>query len=539
MELTTLKLSGISIIGFSRGETAGGTFHGIDPSTGEELAPAYHSASSAEVDHAAQLANKAFEIYRRSSRKTRAALLRKIAENIESMGDTLVTRATEETALPAARIQGERARTCFQLRLFAEMVEEGSWIDARIDTADPNRTPLRKPDVRSMLRPLGPVVVFCASNFPLAFSVAGGDTASALAAGNPVIVKAHHAHPGTAELVGLALSDAVRACHLPEGVFSLLYGPGGEVGAQLVQHPAIKAGGFTGSRSGGLALMNAAATRPEPIPFYAEMSSVNPIFVLPAALSQRAEQIADGLQASVTLGTGQFCTNPGLVFVPDKGSAELIGKLGELMAATAPSAMLTPGICSAYREGVIALLQNARVKCLSPLSINTSDGSKSFAGPALFQTEVDSFLEDQNLSAEVFGPSTLLVRYATTEQLLKVARNLEGQLTATIQATEAELKDNGELLAVLETRAGRLLWNSFPTGVEVGQAMVHGGPFPATSDGRSTSVGTRAALRFVRAVCYQDWPDAALPDELKDANPLNVRRLLDGEMTKASLSNKS
>ena len=524
------EILGTSLIGSQRGASNAEGFHGINPSTGEELAPAYYSASEAEVDQAAELANKAFEIYRQTSGKTRAAFLRKIAANIEGLGDDLVTRATEETALPAARIQGERARTCFQLRLFAGMVKEGSWIDARIDTADPNRTPLRKPDVRSMLRPLGPVVVFCASNFPLAFSVAGGDTASALAAGNPVIVKAHHAHPGTAELIGLAVSEAVRACNLPEGVFSLLYGPGSKVGVQLVEHPLIKAGGFTGSRSGGIALMNAAASRPEPIPFYAEMSSVNPIFILPNALRERAEQIAIGLHASITLGTGQFCTNPGLVFVPDNGSEGLITKLSELIAATPASAMLTAGICSAYSEGVGALEHNPRVQLITRQEAN----GMTLAGPALFQTNVISFLEDRNLSAEVFGPSTLLVRYSNPEQLLEVARSLEGQLTTTIHANEAELNEYTDLIAVLETKAGRLLFNGFPTGVEVGHAMVHGGPFPATSDGRSTSVGTRAALRFVRQVCYQDWPDAALPDELKEDNSLNIWRLVDGEMTKAA-----
>src|SRR5450432_770207 len=290
--MSPFQLTGRSIIGFQRSASNGGAFHGLNPATNEALEPAYFAASAAEVDEAVQLASNAFAIYRECSGRAKAAFLRQIAANIEAIGEALIARATQETGLPAGRIQNETGRTCNQLRLFAELVEEGSWVDARIDQADPTRTPLKKPDVRSMLLPLGPVVVFCASNFPLAFSVAGGDTASALAAGNPVIVKAHHAHPGTAELVGLAVSDAVRQCELPEGVFSLLYGPGNEVGIQLVNHPLIKAGGFTGSRAGGIALMNAAAARPEPIPFYAEMSSVNPIFILPSALSERAEQLA-------------------------------------------------------------------------------------------------------------------------------------------------------------------------------------------------------------------------------------------------------
>jgi NADP-dependent aldehyde dehydrogenase len=522
------QLSGNSIVGFSRGTLGAGAFHGFNPSSGEELAPEYHSARADEVNRAAQLAGKAFETYSRATGRDKAAFLRKVARNIECLGDELVTRATAETALPDARIKNESARTCNQLRLFAEMVEEGSWVDARIDRADPSRIPLPKPDVRSMLQPLGPVVVFCASNFPLAFSVAGGDTASALAAGNPVIVKAHHAHPGTAELVGLALSDAVRSCDLPEGVFSLIYGPGSEVGAQLVQHPMIKAGGFTGSRAGGLSLMKLASMRPQPIPFYAEMSSVNPVFILPSALTDRTDAIAKGLHGSVTLGAGQFCTNPGLVFVPEEGSEDLIQRLGILMSATPAFTMLTPGICSAYHNGFDALQQNSRVESLAKPEVK--DGCA--AGAGLFLTDAESFLKDPSLSAEVFGPSTLLIRYSSRDDLTKIARSLEGQLTATIHASDEELKACQDLIATLETKAGRLVFNGFPTGVEVGQAMVHGGPFPATSDGRSTSVGTRAALRFVRPVCYQDFADHTLPDELKDANPLKIWRMVDGEMTK-------
>ena len=531
------QLSGKSIIGFQRSSSEDGPFHGIDPRTGQKLDPTYYSADEVEVDQAVQLANRAFEIYRESTGRIKGLFLRQIAENIEALGDHLVTRAVAETALRAARIRTETLRTCNQLRLFAELVEEGSWVDARIDRADPNRTPQRKPEVRSMLHPLGPVVVFCASNFPLAFSVAGGDTASALAAGNPVIVKAHHAHPGTAELIALAVSTALRSCDLPEGVFSLLFGPGSEVGMQLVKHPLIRAGGFTGSRSGGRALMNAAFTRSDPIPFYAEMSSVNPIFILPGALSDRADEIATGLHASVTLGAGQFCTNPGLVFLPERGCEGLIRNLKELMAATPPFTMLTSGISSAYRQGVTALQQDSLAAMIAQSKFE-HEADDSQTGAALFQTDASSFLADQSLSAEVFGPSTLLVTYSSKAQLLEVARALEGQLTATIHATSAELKESGELIRILETRAGRLLFNGFPTGVEVGHAMVHGGPYPATSDSRSTSVGTRAALRFVRPVCYQDWPDAALPDELKDRNSLRIWRMVDGEMTRESLAER-
>ncbi len=531
------ELTGRSIIGFRRSHANVDVFRAVNPASGAELTPDYHVASATEVDQAVQLAGSAFESYRRSTPKLKSALLRKIAENIESLGDVLGARATEETALPAARIRGETARTCQQLRLFAQLVEEGSWVDARIDRADPTRQPLPKSDVRSMLLPVGPVVVFCASNFPLAFSVAGGDTASALASGNPVVVKAHRAHPGTAELVGLAIGAAVRALDLPEGVFSLLFGRGEEIGMQLVRHPQIKAGGFTGSRSGGLALMNAAATRPEPIPFYAEMSSVNPVFILPGALEVAEQQIAAGLHASVTLGAGQFCTNPGLVFIPEgKGSAGFIGRLKAMMASTAEFTMLTSRIGAAYREGTSALTHNASVETLvqhddAPSSCNARAG--------LFQTTAHSFLADPGLSQEVFGPATLLVTYADPRQLLEIAQALEGQLTVTIHAIPAESESANQLKQVLENKAGRIVFNGFPTGVEVCHAMVHGGPFPATSDGRSTSVGTRAVFRFVRPVCYQDAPEAVLPNELRNANSSGIWRLVDGELTKASLSDES
>ena len=526
------ELSGKSIIGFARGTSQAHAFHAINPATGEDLSPAYHSASADEVDRAAQLAGKAFATYGHATGKDKAVFLRQVAKNIEGLGDDLVNRATAETALPVPRIKNELGRTCNQLRLFAEMVEEGSWIDARIERAEPARTPLPKPDLRSMLRPIGPVVVFCASNFPLAFSVAGGDTASALAAGNPVIVKAHHAHPGTAELVGLALREAVRSCDLPEGVFSLIYGAGSEVGVKMVKHPLIKAGGFTGSRAGGLALMELASTRPEPIPFFAEMSSVNPIFVLPSALKERSEEIANGLHGSVTLGAGQFCTKPGLVFIPAQGSEKLIDRLSELMAATGPFTMLTAGISSAHREGAEALQQNSQVESIARPDLK-HDAQACAASAELFVTDAVSFLNDSSLSAEVFGPATLLIKYSNRDELLKVADGLEGQLTATIHASEAELKNGEDLIAILQTKAGRLVFNGFPTGVEVGHAIVHGGPFPTTSDGRSTSVGTRAALRFVRPVCYQGFADSALPDELKDTNPLKIWRMVDGEMTRA------
>jgi NADP-dependent aldehyde dehydrogenase len=378
-----------------------------------------------------------------------------------------------------------------------------------------------------MLRPLGPVVVFGASNFPLAFSVAGGDTASALAAGNPVIAKAHHAHPGTSELVGLAVSQAVRQCELHEGVFSLIYGSGSEVGTALVKHPLIKAGGFTGSRSGGRALFDAASSRPEPIPFYAEMSSVNPVVILPEAVKLRGEQIATGLHASVTLGAGQFCTNPGLVFMlASPETDKFIEKVGELLMTTGEQTMLTPGIRSSYETGVLGRGAGAAT-VMQKLA-----ESQCGASPALFRIDTSGFLANQTLSEEIFGPTTLIVTYTNQEELYELLRSLEGQLTATVHGTEEELLANRDLIEVLQTKAGRLLFNGFPTGVEVCHAMVHGGPYPATSDGRSTSVGTRAIFRFTRQVCYQGFPNSALPDELKEENPLNIWRLVDGNLVK-------
>jgi alpha-ketoglutaric semialdehyde dehydrogenase len=530
-----MDLTGRSIIGYRRGAQEGNPSYGYDPATGEQMAPAYFPASAEEASLAAQLAGQAFGTYGRLSGREKAAFLRKIAEGIEALGEKLVTRATQETGLPAGRITNETGRTCGQLRLFAELVEEGSWVDARIDRANPQRQPLPKPDVRSMLQPIGPVVVFAPSNFPLAFSVAGGDTASALAGGNPVIVKAHHAHPGTAELVGAVISEAARACDLPEGVFSLLYGAGSEVGTALVKHPAMKAVGFTGSRAAGQALMRAAASRPEPIPVYAEMSSINPFVILPGALRQDFTELAAGLHGSVTLGAGQFCTNPGLVLLPDDANAAAFTvKLATLMSNAERFTMLTPGTCSSYHAGVSTRAHETRVTTVVKQAVEPgSTGCHS--GTALFQTDGASFLADPELSAEIFGPSTLLVNYSSRDQLLEIVRALEGQLTATVHGTEQDLREFGDLVAALERRAGRLIFNGFPTGVEVCHSMVHGGPFPATSDGRSTSVGTRAILRFARQVCYQSFPDSALPAELKNNNPLKIWRMVDGSPGREAL----
>jgi len=527
-----MKLSGRSLIGFESGTATHEVFYATNPKSGERLEPGFFAASPDEVDRAMSLSHQAFATYDRVSARGRGAFLRTIAANIESIAEELVERAEEETALPKPRLQGETARTCGQLRMFAQVAEEGSWVQARIDRADPNRKPAPKPDIRSMLRPLGPVVVFGASNFPLAFSVAGGDTASALAAGNPVIFKGHPAHPGTSELVSQAVQQAVRQCNFPEGVFSLLFDSGNRVGAALIKHPVVKAAGFTGSRTAGRILMDLAAARPEPIPFLAEMSSTNPVFILPGALRERADSIAAGLYSSFTLGAGQFCTKPGLVFLPALAEAsDFIKRLQLCIDASAPFHLLTSGIRSAYGAAISARKSKTNVGLVAEKQ-PTGIVDEFSVGGVLFETDARSFLADENLAAEIFGPATLLVRHSNREELLEAARNLDGHLTATIHGTKQDLEEFTDLIAILERKVGRLVFNGFPTGVEVSHAMVHGGPYPATSDGVSTSVGSQAIFRFCRPVCYQGFPQAALPDALKDANPLHLWRMIDGEMTR-------
>jgi 2,5-dioxopentanoate dehydrogenase len=530
MLVSMAKLSGLSLIGAREGARGAEPMYASNPTTGQRLQPAFIPATPEEVDLSARLAGEAFGVYRRVSGRDRGAFLRTIAAKIESIAEDVIERAGQETALPRARLQAETARTCGQLRLFAQVAEEGSWVNARVDHADPNRKPAPKPDIRSMLRPLGPVVVFGASNFPLAFSVAGGDTASALAGGNPVIVKAHAAHPGTSELVGRAVQESVRECGLPEGVFSLLFGSGSQVGTALMKHPLVKAGGFTGSRSAGRTLMDVAASRPEPIPFYAEMSSTNPVFILPGALRERAGDIAAGLHTSFTMGAGQFCTKPGMVFLPQgSDAAAFAGKLRQSVAESAPFHLLTKTIHSSYDSAIAQRKTEAAVKLIAEGPQAGADAGFAVSS-ALFETDAAAFL-GSDLEAEIFGPTTLLVEHSGREQVLAIARSLAGHLTATIHGTEQDLQEFADLIAILETKVGRLVFNGFPTGVEVTHAMVHGGPYPSTSDGRSTSVGSQAIFRFTRLVCYQGFPDSALPDELKDANPLGIWRMIDGGMS--------
>ena len=527
-------LLGQSILNGQPRKGTGASFQGFDPAVGTHLDPVYHSASVDDVDLAARLADDAFADYGKLAGADKARFLRHIAAGIESIAADLVERAHRETALPQPRLQGEVGRTVGQLRLFAQVVEEGSWAGARIDPAQPDRKPLARADIRSVLRPIGPVAVFGSSNFPLAFSVAGGDTASALAAGNPVIVKAHSAHPGTSEMVGQVICNSVKQCGLPPGVFALIFGSGALVGSALVEHPSVRAVGFTGSLHAGKALMQLAAARPQPIPCYMEMSSTNPFFVLPEALRTRAAQIAEGLFASFTLGVGQFCTKPGLVFLPHGENADaLVAGLVARVEQASASPMLTEGIYKSYKSLVARREQLGAVETLALASPEPAGSVR--AAPALFQVSAGELLRSPQLADEIFGPSTLVVRYAGPQELIDLAHALDGQLTATIHGTDADIAAAADLIAILERKAGRLIVNGFPTGVEVCHAMVHGGPYPATSDSRATSVGTQAIYRFARPVCYQDFPQAALPRELKDENPLGILRLVDGAFTRDPL----
>ncbi|MGV3588241.1 MAG: aldehyde dehydrogenase (NADP(+)) [Adhaeribacter sp.] len=510
------------------------TFFGINPRTGQTLTQEFTESTTEEINNAVAAAEAAFEAYRAKTSQERAAFLEKIGEEIMGIGETLIKTCAEETGLPEGRLTGERGRTVNQLKLFAELLREGSWVQAIIETAQPDRQPLPKPDTRSMQIPLGPVGVFGASNFPLAFSVAGGDTASALAAGCPVVAKAHPAHPATSQLVADAILRAAAATNMPDGVFAIIQGPSVEVGMMLVQHPLIKAIGFTGSFRGGKAIYDAAVRRPEPIPVYAEMGSTNPVFVLPGALQERKEALAQGLVNSITMGVGQFCTNPGLVIsLASDETNTFVTKAGEILTAVQPGTMLTPTIKNAYDQGVqkLSSVNNVQVIARGPATEDSCAGSAH-----LLKTDAATFVANPELAEEVFGPSSVVITADTKEQLLEIARNLHGHLTATIHGTPNDLEEYRELISVLERKVGRLLLNGYPTGVEVGHAMVHGGPYPATTDARSTSVGTAAINRYVRPVCYQDFPDQLLPAALQNANPLNIWRKVNGTFSQNPVS---
>jgi alpha-ketoglutaric semialdehyde dehydrogenase len=526
------SLHGRSIIAGQFSTTSGRTFRAVSPLDSKELDPPFHEGDQDDVDHALRQAEEAFALYRRTPAEARADFLEKIADEIMAVGDALLERCRLETGLPLDRLTGERARTCGQLKLFAGLVREGSWVDARIDTAIPDRKPVPKPDVRRMLQPLGPVVVFGSSNFPFAFSAAGGDTASALAAGCPVIVKAHRGHPGTGEMVATAIGRAAKACGLPHGVFSLLHGAGSEIGVALVKHPFTKAAGFTGSRFAGRNLFDAAAARPEPIPVFAEMSSLNPLVVLPGALRERGPQIVEGLKASVTVGVGQFCTKPGLVFGLGSPEFEQFAEsFAKAMSGSSPATMLHQGICRAFHDGLAAMGEVPGVVRLATAGAEPS-ADKTEGEPTVYATDAENFIARRPLHEEVFGPFTLLITAASFTQLEEALKSLDGQLTATIHATSADLAEASDLLRILERRVGRLVINGFPTGVEVCPSMHHGGPYPATTDARFTSVGTAAIARWARPVAYQNFPADILPAELLDANPRGIMRTVNGTLTR-------
>ncbi len=530
-----MPLHGKSIIAGNPIESTGSTFHAVDPTGNERLDPAFHESDFASVEQALESAEAAFIIYRRSSAEERASLLEEIANEIVALGDELLQRAHRETGLPLDRLTGERGRTVGQLRLFATVVREGSWANARIDLALPERQPIPRPDLRQILTPLGPVIVFGASNFPLAFSVAGGDTASALAAGCPVIVKAHPAHPGTSEMVAGAIGHAVAKRGLPPGIFSMLHGNGPDIGQGLVLHPLARAVGFTGSHQAGRALFDAANARPDPIPVFAEMSSVNPVFILPGALRECGAQIAEGLKGSMTMGVGQFCTKPGLVFaVGGPELQEFTGVLQKAIQATSPGTMLHAGISRSFHKALAATARIPGVISLANSDMEP-DKARTQGEPTVFVTDGANFLAREALHEEIFGPCVLLIDAQAPADLLRLAASLKGQLTATVHGTPADLTEAGELIAILERKAGRLLINGFPTGVEVSPAMHHGGPYPATTDGRFTSVGTAAIQRWARPVCYQNFPQETLPIELRNENARGLMRLVNNELTRAGI----
>jgi NADP-dependent aldehyde dehydrogenase len=493
-------------------------YQACNAATGEPLEPGYRDATVQEIGAAADAALAAWAELERTEPERRATLLERIAAELESRGAALTERAHLETGLPRPRLESERGRTVMQLGLFADLLRDGSWVDARVDPARPDRKPLPRPDVRRMLRPLGPVAVFGASNFPLAFSVAGGDTAAALAAGNPVVVKAHPAHPGTSDLAAEAVRTAVSTCGLPPGTFGMVHGVSPEVSLALVRHPAIQAVGFTGSYGAGRSLLEAAAGRPTPIPVFAEMSSTNPVFLLPQALRERGEAIAAGLTASFTLGVGQFCTKPGLVFGIESPEWSAFGDLLAARAGEVPvGVMLHAGIASAFARSLRAI-----------------EGVEWLARGAAHVARIRSqdYRGRPGLGREVFGPYILLVTARDGRDLVLLAKELEGQLTATVHGSPGDLAGHAELSVALARRAGRLVCNGYPTGVEVVPAMHHGGPYPATTDARFTSVGTASIFRFARPVCYQDFPDTLLPEELRDGNPRGILRLVDGRSTR-------
>lgn len=526
-----MNLHGMNLIGDQQ-SGQGETFTAVDPTTGQPLPGAFHEGTSEEADRALKLAQDAFQSFRKTSKNVRAALLESIAVNIEAIGDALLERANQETALGIPRLTAERARTCFQLRMFARLAEDGSWVDARIDRAMPDRKPIPRPDIRRLLVGVGPIVSFSSSNFPLAISVAGNDLVSAFAAGCPIVVKNHPNHPGTSEIVASAITKAIADLKLPPGVFSMINGRKVDIGMALVKHPLAQAVAFTGSLRGGRAIFDAAADRPVPIPVFAEMGSVNPVFLLPGALAERGDKIAEGFKNSLTLSVGQMCTNPGVVVgLKSDTSSAFVSAAGKLIEETSPASMLYAGIRDGY-EREVGKFQKVQGVAVAAQSKTAADPAKIQARPMLLTTSAQTYLANPLLKEEAFGPASIFVAGESKEELLAIARSMDGSLTATIHGTPADLKEYEDLVRILEQKAGRLVFNGFPTGVEVVPSQQHGGPYPSTTDARTTSVGTAAIQRFVRPVAYQDFPQAALPDELRDDNPLGIWRTVDGKLTK-------
>ncbi|NMM50378.1 aldehyde dehydrogenase (NADP(+)) [Marinigracilibium pacificum] len=526
-----MPIHGKNIIGFSQTAQDSCVMESIDPSNSTPLNK-FHIASDSEINMAVSKASEAFETYRYYSGEKKASFLEAIAEEILALGDELIDTAVKESGLPAARITGERGRTINQLKLFAELLREGSWVEAIIDTTQPDREPLPKPDIRKMSVPIGPVVVFTASNFPLAFSTAGGDTASALAAGNPVIVKAHGSHLGTNELVAGAISKAAKKTMMPDGIFSSLNGSGNKLGQQLVKHPEVKAVGFTGSYNGGMAIFKAASEREEPIPVFAEMGSINPVILLPGKLKE-ADDLAKQYAASITLGVGQFCTNPGLILGIESPLLDsFMFALAKEIEKAVPAPMLNEGIHSSFIKSREILLNQNGVQLLG--AAKQTDGV-NLGNATVASVSGEEFLSNPHLTEEVFGPFSLVVTCKDQDELKKVILSTKGQLTSTIMAESEELSQYKEIVNAAQHVAGRVIFNGVPTGVEVCHAMHHGGPFPSSSNSKYTSVGTDAIKRFVRPLSFQSFPDNALPDELKNNNPLGIWRKVNGNLTQNSI----
>lgn len=529
----TKRVTGKNQIGNKLSAEGNVTHKTFNPKLNIENDSNFYEATIEEVNEAVELANEAFEEYKTFSGAKKAAFLNAIADEIMALGDDLIQTYCSESGLPEGRAIGERGRTIFQLQSFAKLIEEGSWIDATIDTAIPDRQPLPKADIRKINIPIGPVVVFAASNFPLAFSTAGGDTASALAAGCPVIVKSHSMHSGTGELVASAIIKAAEKTGMPNGVFSNITGSGRVVGVALVEHPNVKAVGFTGSIAGGRSLFNKAASRETPIPVFAEMGSINPVITLPEALKTRGEELAKTYASSITLGTGQFCTNPGLILgIESDDFSKFITNLSNEIVKIDPTCMLHPNIKESYDANKENIISQDKTHTVANYA---NDTEANFAKQALAVVNGSDFIENPNLHQEVFGPFSLIVKCKDKKELEKVVSNLEGQLTGTILGNNSEINEYNYLLSLLSNKVGRIIFNGVPTGVEVCSSMVHGGPYPSSTDPRFTSVGTSSIKRWVRPFSYQNWPNELLPEELKNENSLGISRLVNNKITNGKI----